>query len=307
MVLRQLEYLTSLARERHFGRAAAACHVSQPALSIGLRKLEAELGVQLVHRGRRYDDLTPEGEALLAWAQRVLAGVDGLSAEAARLGGELSGRLRLGAIPTALPNLAAIAEPLLREHPAVDLEVRSLSSREIAAQLESYGIDAGITYLSNEPLGKLAANPVYEERYAFLTAAPGGGETIGWGELDGVSLCLLSPEMQNRRIVEAALAGSGAAVRARIETNSISALLSFARAGWASVVSDAWLRLYGTPPGMRALRLVEPEVVQTIGIVRRRSDLPPPLVGALVELLNQGAALGGAVDAAQPPTRSAPA
>ena len=79
MFLRQLEYLTALARERHFGRAAEACHVSQPALSAAIRKLERELGLPLVKRHQRYDDLTPEGRALLPWAQQALAGLDGLT------------------------------------------------------------------------------------------------------------------------------------------------------------------------------------------------------------------------------------
>jgi DNA-binding transcriptional LysR family regulator len=90
--LRQLEYLTVLARERHFGRAALACHVSQPSLSAAIRKLEHELGVPLVHRGHRYDDLTPEGRALLGWAQRAVATVDGLTAEASRLRKDVTAR-----------------------------------------------------------------------------------------------------------------------------------------------------------------------------------------------------------------------
>jgi len=296
MVLRQLEYLSALAKERHFGRAAAACHVSQPALSVAIRKLEAELGVELVHRDRRYDDLTPQGRELLSWARQALASVDGLSAEAARLSGELGGRLRLGVIPTALPAVAEIAAPLLAANPAIDLEVRSLSSIEIGAQLDSFGIDAGITYLDNEPLGRLLAQPVYRERYVFLAAEGTATESIPWRDLDGVSLCLLTPEMQNRRIVDAALRESGATARARIETASISALLAFARAGWSSVVSDTWLDLYGVPAGMRAVPLVEPDLNYTVGIVTRETELVPPAVKALLDSV-----------AAQSETRSAPA
>jgi len=116
--LRQLEYLTALARERHFGRAAQACHVSQPALSAAIRKLERELGVALVNRQQRYDDLTPEGRALLPWAQQALASLDGLTAEAARLRHSLTGTLRLGVIPTALNAASLITGPLLERHPA---------------------------------------------------------------------------------------------------------------------------------------------------------------------------------------------
>src|ERR1044072_2239463 len=102
MFIRQLEYLPALDRERHFGRAAAACHVSQPTLSTGIRGLERELGVPLVRRGREFEALTPEGELILGWAQRALADLESLKQEASRLRGGLEGALRIGAIPTAL-------------------------------------------------------------------------------------------------------------------------------------------------------------------------------------------------------------
>jgi DNA-binding transcriptional LysR family regulator len=283
VVLRQLEYLSALARERHFGRAAAACHVTQPALSVAIRKLEAELGIELVRRGRGYDELTPQGAELLQWARQTLASADGLLSEATRLAGELSGRLRLGVIPTALPAMAEITAPLLLDQPSVDLEIRSLSSREIADGIESFSIDAGVTYLDNEPLGQLRGRPLYTERYVYLTAEATKAEALRWSSLDGAALCLLSAEMQNRRIVEAALRRSGAKARARIESNSITALLSYARAGWSSIVSDTWLNLYGVPEGMRAIPLVEPDVGYTIGIVTRDTELQPPAVTALLE------------------------
>ncbi|MER6540105.1 LysR family transcriptional regulator, partial [Streptomyces sp900105755] len=78
MPLRRLEYLVALARERHFARAAAACHVSQPSLSAAIRRLEHERDVPIVRRGRRYEDLTPEGEVVLAWAHRILTEGDAL-------------------------------------------------------------------------------------------------------------------------------------------------------------------------------------------------------------------------------------
>lgn len=284
MLLRQLEYLSALARERHFGRAAAACHVTQPALSVAIRKLEAELGIELVRRGRGYDDLTPQGRELLQWARQTLASADGLLSEATRLAGELGGRLRLGVIPTALPAVAEITAPLLLDHPSIELEIRSLSSREIAAGLESFSIDAGLTYLDNEPLGQLLGHPLYTERYVYLGREDqSGAKELPWAALDGAALCLLSAEMQNRRIVETALRRSGAEARARIESNSITALLAFARAGWSSIVSDTWLNLYGVPEGMRAIPLVEPDVGYTIGIVSRDTELQPPAVSALLE------------------------
>ena len=206
MFLRQLEYLTALARERHFGHAAEACHVSQPALSAAIRKLERELGVGLVYREQRHVGLTPEGRALLPWAQQTLASLDGFTAEAQRLRDRLTGTLHLGVIPTALSVVSLITGRLLERHPGVRVEVRALSSIEIGRRLADHELDAGVTYLDNEPLGAVVATPLYQERYLYLTQGEQPrGSTIGWSELKGVPLCLLTRDMQNRRIVDAAL------------------------------------------------------------------------------------------------------
>jgi DNA-binding transcriptional LysR family regulator len=284
--LRQLEYLDALARERSFRRAAEACNASQPAVSIGIAKLEGELGVELVLRHRREAVLTAAGDSLVRRAREALAAVRDLTAEAGRFAGTLNGRLRLGVIPTALPAVAGITKGLLSNHPGVHLEVRSLPSDGIVAELSAFRIDAGLTYLDNEPVGAVVAIPVYVERYVYLTAERVRGEHIRWADLDGAKLCLLTPDMQNRRIIDGALEQSGATVSAVVETSSISALISYVRAGWPSIVADAWIGLYGVPDGMSAVRLTAPTVSHSVGLVTRPTELPQPLVKALVESLD---------------------
>lgn len=284
MLLRQLEYLSALARERHFGRAALACHVSQPALSAAIRKLELELGVQLVHRHHRYDHLTPEGQSLLRWAEQALASLNGMATEASQLRHDLRGTLRLGVIPTALPMVSTIIGPLLNRHPKIHAEVRSLSSIEISHQLDSHHLDAGVTYLDNEPLGRVRTTPLYRERYVFLTTNEDpSGTTIGWAAVARTSPCLLTRDMQNRRIVDAAFRAAGEEAVPLVETNSITALLSFARTGWACVMADTWLALQGLPPGMRSLALVDPVVSHVVGLVAPDDELVHPIVAALGE------------------------
>jgi DNA-binding transcriptional LysR family regulator len=283
MNLRQLEYLDALAGQRNFRRAAEQCNASQPALSVAIAKLESELGVELVHRDRREATLTPPGESLLRWAREALANVRALSAEASLFAGALNGRLRLGVIPTALPAVAGITKGLLAAHPGVHLEVRSLSSDEIGTELSSLRIDAGLTYLDNEPVGSVTTTPVYTERYIFLTAEPAPAKSVRWADLDGASLCLLAPHMQNRRIIDDALERNGATVAAVVETDSISALISYVRAGWPSIVSDAWVDHYGVPDGMNAVPLVAPRISHAVGLITRVTQLAPPLVKALIE------------------------
>jgi DNA-binding transcriptional LysR family regulator len=283
MNLRQLEYLNALASERHFGRAAEATHVSQPALSAALKKLERELGVTLIQRSQSFDALTPEGEILVGWAQRVIDDVDALREEASRLTGELTGTLRLGVIPTAMPAVALIVERLLANNPGISLEVRSLPSAELVRQLNSHELDGGITYLHDEPLGDLQTTPLYDERYFLVTTRATGGvrKTITWAELDGQPMCLLTEDMQNRRIVDTALSAVGVSASPRVQVNAISGLMAFARSGYACVIAHPWLALHGLPRGMSAFRINEPEVTHTIGLVTTPLEPPAPLVRVL--------------------------
>ena len=106
MISRKYLYLLALSREKHFGRAAAACHISPSTLSAAIRDLEAELGVTIVERGQQFSGLTPEGRCVVEYAERVASTSDGLRQELAKLRDGLVGHLRLGVIPTALTVVA---------------------------------------------------------------------------------------------------------------------------------------------------------------------------------------------------------
>ncbi|MDS1270877.1 LysR family transcriptional regulator [Lipingzhangella sp. LS1_29] len=287
MLLRHFEYLTALARERHFARAAQVCFVSQPALSAGIRKLEAEFGVLIVQRGNRFLGFTPEGERIVRWAERLLAERDALVQDVSASGPELAGRLRIGAIPTTLSSLPLLTVPFRQAHPRAHAMITSLTSIEIQRQLLHYDCDVGVTYIDNEPItGGLVAQPLYRERYVLVTAgdAVERGEAT-WQEAAELPLCLLSPDMQNRRILNAAFHRAEVEPHPAIETNSVSALCAHVRdGGWASVMPHAWFHLFALPAGLRALRLVGPEIAPTIGLVTREAAPEPALVRAFREL-----------------------
>ena len=289
MNLRQLEYLNALATERHFGRAAEASHVSQPALSAAIKKLENELGITLVQRSQSFDALTAEGEILVGWAQRAIEDVDSLREEASRLRGELTGTIRLGVIPTAMSAVALTTEGMLTRHPGISLEIRALPSAEIVRMLGSHELDGAITYLYDEPLGSVQITELYDERYFVLKTRRGGGRrpTMTWSELEGEPLCLLTPDMQNRRVIDAALSQAGVTAAPRVQANDISALMAFARSGYSCVIAHPWLALHGIPRGMSAIALNGPEVTHTIGLVTAPIEPPPPLVRVLREELAQ--------------------
>src|ERR1700761_8540111 len=173
MLLRHLRYFAVLAREKHFARAAEICNISQPTLSGGVAALEEELGVRLVIRGRRFLDLTPEGRVALDWAHRLLANEENLRHGLEKLRGGLQGALRLGVIPAAMPIVGLLTDTFSAAHPAVTIEIRSMTSKSIQAALDAFELDAGLTYLDNEPLAHVRRLPLYHERYLFATAAAG--------------------------------------------------------------------------------------------------------------------------------------
>ncbi|OYW66152.1 MAG: hypothetical protein B7Z40_11840 [Bosea sp. 12-68-7] len=280
MIIRQLIYLDALARARHFRKAAEHCHVSQPTLSAAIAQLEEELGVLIVERGRRFEGLTKEGEIVLAHARRILAEVDLMKASIAELREGVSGRIRLGAIPTALPMIAHITAPFSSRYPAVSLTVLSLTSAEIQTRLDNFELDAGLTYLDNEPLDGVVSKPIYQESYVLLTREDGPlGErdSITWAEAGDLKLCLLTSDMQNRRIIDGIFRSVGRAPLPAIETNSIFNLCSHAGIqGVSSIVSLQLLEFFGLPLGTKALRLVEPEARRMIGlIIADRQPLAP--------------------------------
>lgn len=286
MLLRNLRYFAALAREGHFARAAKACQVTQPTLSAGIKQLEEELGILLVRRGQRFEGLTSEGERVLGWARRILADTESLEQEASELREGLVGRLRLGAIPVTLPVLALLTEPFLATHPRVSVTILSMTSIDIQRGLDDFSLDAGVTYLDNEPLTHVRTVPLYRERFYLFTPANGrlaGRSGVSWKEAATEPLCLLTPDMQNRRILNARLAETGAVPAASVETNSVLTLWAHVRSGaWSTILPHPFLYLFGEPEGLRAVPLEQSAGDHTIGLVVPDRD---PLTPSARELL----------------------
>jgi DNA-binding transcriptional LysR family regulator len=289
VLLRELEYLVALARERHFARAAAACHVSQPSLSTAIRKLERELNVQIVLRGHRFAGLTPEGERVLLWAHRILAGATALRQDLASMRGGLTGTLRFGAIPTALTAASLLTTGLCTRHPDVRVSLASITSREVAPRLAGFELDVALTYLDDETLVGMHTFPLYEERYLLVTPehdALADRTSVTWAEVAKLPLCLLTPRMRNRRIIDGLFAAHGPVPQPAVETDTVDALYAhIATRQWSSVIAHAWLHTFGVPPGMRAVPLAGLAGGARIGLVVADREPEPFLVRALLEVV----------------------
>jgi DNA-binding transcriptional LysR family regulator len=292
MNIRHLRYFVALARERHHARAAAACNVTPPTLSEAIRQLERELTVPLIYReGQRFGGLTAEGERALDWARRILADQEALEQELAEMRVGLTGDLHFGVIPAAMPAAPCVTSAFCRSHPLVTLKVLSLSSIEIQRGLDAAELDAGLTYLDNEPLHNVRTYPLYGERYLLLTPAGArfdGLTVVSWREAARLPLCLLTPNMQHRRIIDSLfVAGNAGKPKVSVETDSVIALFAYVQSGeWSSVIPHTFLALLGQDAGLaglRAIPLSEPESVHTVGLVVGQRDPLPPLARALLK------------------------
>jgi DNA-binding transcriptional LysR family regulator len=288
MDIRQLQYLAALAREKHFTRAAAACNVTQPTLSGRIRQLEEELGVPIVARGQRFISLTPEGERVLKWAHLILDNWQSLSQELVAIKGksrELTGRMVLGVVPSALPMVSRLTQAMQAANPKVEFSILSHSSEEIIRELNDFGIEAGVTYLDNEPVEGLLQYPLYTERYALFVGANhalAARKTVTWLEAAQLPLCLLTPNMQNRRIIDRAFLAAQVHPSPRLETNSIMNLFSSVRSmGLASIMPDYFQNALGPMEGVMAVPLAEPSVEHKVGLVAVNREPLSPLVQAL--------------------------
>ena len=283
----KLEMFIALAQERHFGRAAKLCNVAQPSLSAAIMQLEEQLGVQLVFRGTRFQGLTPEGARVLEWARRIVGDARTMRDEMLSLRKGLSGNLRLGVIPTAMPMVSDLTSPFLFQHPNVKVTILARSSAEIMQGIEELTLDGGITYLDNEPLGRVTQVPLYSEFYCLFVGKnhPLAWEKhVTWADLAGLNLCLLTGDMQNRRIINQYLAEAGLDVLPNVESNSTIVLITHVLTGkWASILPRKLADLFSDSGTACAIPIIAPEAEHLVGLIAAHREPHTPLIAKLLD------------------------
>ncbi|MGU3502969.1 LysR family transcriptional regulator [Mycobacterium sp. C31M] len=297
--LQHLDYLLALAAERHFGRAAARCHVSQPTLSVAIRRLEKDLGIVIVQRGHRFEGFTEEGRRVVAWAQRIAAERDDMLIDIDRMRGRLTVTARIGAIPTAVPVSPFVSAEFLLRNPAASVRIEALSSREIARRLADFEIDAGLTYLDDEAPPGTRSVRLYGERYVLLAPADHslmGQPEVAWSAAAELDLCVLTTTMRNRRILDANMAAEGVQYRPAVEAGSVDALYAhLAGSRRATIASTAWLPKLGLPIGFAARPMVQHGPRPAIGLVVL-DRVPASIVATALVEVAEGMELGGRID-----------
>ena len=295
MFLRQLEYLIALSQEKHFSRAARRCNVSQPSLSNALKQLEAELGTPIILRHQRFRGFTPEGVRIVEWCKRILADRNAMLQELALLRKNLSGRLRLGAMPTSTMVLPIFVKEFQDHHPSVQIEISFLGLDKLRAGLTNFDLDVGIAYLDQQ-FDPLASHAIYREHLVLLVPNNNkfpSGPTITWAEAAKLPLCLLSSHMHERQLMDVAFENAGLRPEPRVQSNSIVNLAFYVMQGeMATIVPSHFVHASEVFPRARVIRLVHPEVSRDVGLVWVDGDPMLPMAKALLETTKEMAASG---------------
>lgn len=288
-----LRLLLALAEHKHFARAADACGLSQPALSARIRRLETALDTPLIFRGKRFEGFTPDGERVLGWARRVLSDCAALVQDVRNVDGGPRGTLRLGVVPSATPFAGRLSGAIATRYPNLQPQVLSLSSTAIKAGLADFSLDAGISYLDCEgsdlPVEPaVTATPLFVERYCLVaghTVIATDGASLTWTEAAKLPMCLLTSDMQNRRIIDEAFHRVGAAPEPRFESNSFNAILALVRNHDFATILPRLQVEAGVSDDLRVWDLVEPEVRARIGLLVPNREPVLPVTAALLDLI----------------------
>jgi DNA-binding transcriptional LysR family regulator len=184
-----------------------------------------------------------------------------------------------------MSTMGPVLVPFLRAHPGVRVEMRTMSGAEIAALLAAHDLDAGVTYVDPPPpRNEFRSMRLYQDRFVLVSGDPDWVTTTGpvsWAELADVPLGLLTPEMDDRAVIDEALAMAGVQAAPRVEADSPSALLDLARTGWSTVVAHSWLAGWDVSADLTVRPLRSPEVRPWIGLVHRAGPLVAPVARAL--------------------------
>jgi DNA-binding transcriptional LysR family regulator len=285
MFLKQFQYLVALEHEEHFGRAADRCFVSQPTLSSGLKKLEEELDIPIILRGRKFQGFTPEGQCVVKWARRMMADRSGMLDDLAIMQKKLHGTLRIGAIPTSSPTLPTVANLIMDRYPEMQINIQFMGISHLTQALKDFELDVGITVLDELTDPRLNTKALYEEPLHLLLPHDswlGDCSEIRWSEAAKLPLCLLSKSMRERQIIDDAFAQVDCVPEPQVESNSIFQLALYVSGGQLATIVP---RRFTQQPGTCNKLLTGPVIKQQVGLAWLDGDPLLPMTKAMVELM----------------------
>lgn len=274
ITLRQLRYFEAVARLSHFGQAADACAVSQPALSVQIKELEETLGAKLFERGARQVRLTRFGEEFAGRVQQILRSVDELGELARASQDRLVGRLRIGVIPTVAPYLLPrVVETLARDHPEIDLRLRETVTPKLLQELKEGALDIAIVAL---PISEPAFTevPLFEEQFVLVRPEADADQPVPVPDrLREMRLLLLEEGHCFRDQALSFCSISASAPRELLDGSSLSTLVQMVGAGiGVTLIPDMAVPVETRSANVSVARFPEPQPKRQIGMIWRRSN-----------------------------------
>jgi DNA-binding transcriptional LysR family regulator len=288
MDLRQIAYVEAVARTANFTRAAAELHVAQPALSVAIRRLEAELGVRLFERTSRRVSLTPAGSAFLDRAARVSREVEALTNEMREYAGGIRGRLRLSAWYHVVPDLVDFMRDFTSANPLVEVSIQELPATETLAALRAGDIDlAAIVRFAELDLDDFGQEALRTEPAVLVVRADdtlSRDGSINLADLSGHAFVVTRPGTGLRRLFDHVFAGAEPPPRIAIETNELAAMVAFASVGLASaILTPSVVREADFPVSL--IRLADVGSVTTVAVWRK--DEQNPVVLSAIDMVQR--------------------
>jgi LysR family hydrogen peroxide-inducible transcriptional activator len=283
LTLKQLRYFDALARHCHFGRAAEACSISQPALSMQIKEMEEALGGVLLERGTRQVGLTSFGEEAAQRVRNILRSVDELGDFARASQDRLVGRLRIGMIPTVAPYLLpAVIGNLTRTHPELDVHVRETLTPKLIQELAEGRLDAAIVALPvSEP--SLAEVALFAENFLLVRPGEDEGTPVPSGEaLREMRLLLLEEGHCFRDQALAFCKMRSSPLREVLDASSLSTLVQMVSAGiGVTLIPEIAVAVETRSASVSVARFKNPQPQRTIGMVWRKTN---PLARQLLQI-----------------------
>ncbi len=283
LTLKQLRYVDALSRQGHFGRAAELCSVTQPALSMQIKELEASLGTDLFERGAREVRLTQFGEAFSARAREILRAVEELGDLARATQDRFAGRLRIGVIPTAAPYLLPrVIAGLARAHPGIEIQARETVTPRLLAELAEGRLDTAIVALPvSEPA--LAEVALFSEEFVLVRPASEAGKPVPGAEvLREMRLLLLEEGHCFRDQALSFCAMTATQPQELLDGSSLTTLVQMVGSGiGVTLIPEMAVPLETRMAEVSIARFRAPRPTRTIGMVWRKTS---PLSRQLAEI-----------------------
>jgi DNA-binding transcriptional LysR family regulator len=281
LIIRNFEYLLALNQEKHFARAAAACRVSQPTLSAGIKQLEEDMDVLIVKRGQRFEGFTREGERVLAWAQQMMDDCSRLKQELSELRDTgMQGPFRLGMLPATSALASLLTVTFAERFPALQISMETADPERLLKLLRQGEMDVALMHL-DQPAGEgLDVFSLYRERmFLFTSTEVGNGRRASWDDVAALPLCLLRSAMP--RTAELQLEKAAKV----IHTDSPAVLAAHVASGrWSTVLPQSLVGSLTATPALRAIAIAKPNEQVNVGFVTVKSDPLPAAVHALMEM-----------------------